>query len=316
MHRTTNRRRFLIDATTLAASAYLFPQIARGQDRSGTRIILLGTKGGPTLSTTTGRSNPATLLLINNIPYVIDCGYGVSRQLIKAGVSLDRLRYIFITHLHSDHDLEFGALFYNAWVAKQSARVEAYGPVGLKKMARDFFSYMKFDIDTRIVDEGMTDPRKLLTVHEFDRPGPVMQIEEVKVTSCRTRHPPITQSYAYRFDAKDRSIVISGDTAYAPELAEFAKGADVLIHEAMYLSAIEKLIKQNPGKTRLREHLLAAHTSTEDVGRTAAQAGVKTLVLTHFVPGDDPSITDEQWSEGVRKYFNGRIIVGKDLMEI
>src|SRR2546421_1899194 len=315
MYRTTNRRRFLIDATSLAVSAYLFPKVAPGQDTSRTRIILLGTKGGPTLGAS-GRSNPSTLLLINNVPYVIDCGYGVSRQLIKAGVALDRLRYIFITHLHSDHDLEFGGLFYNAWVAKQSPHVDAYGPVGLKKMTRDFFSYLKFDIDTRIVDEGKADPRKLLTVKEFERAGAVMQNEDVKVTSCRTRHPPITQSYAYRFDAKDRSVVISGDTAYAPELATFAKGADVLIHEAMYLPAIEKLIKQNQGSTRLREHLLAAHTSTEDVGRIAAQADVKTLVLTHFVPGDDPAITDEQWSEGVRKYFNGRIIVGKDLMEI
>lgn len=315
MHLTTNRRQFLIGTATLAVSAHLFPKITYSQDKTGTRIILLGTKGGPTLGTG-GRSNPSTLLLINNVPYVIDCGYGVSRQLIKAGVELERLRYIFITHLHSDHDLEFGGLFYNAWVAKQSPHVDAYGPVGLKKMARDFFSYMKFDIDTRIVDEGMTDPRKLLTVREFDRAGAVMQTEAVRVTSCRTRHPPIIQSYAYRFDAKDRSVVISGDTAYAPELAEFAKGADVLIHEAMYLPAIEKLIKQNPGSTRLREHLLAAHTSTEDVGKIAAQAEVKTLVLTHFVPGDDPSITDEQWSEGVRRYFSGRIIVGKDLMEI
>jgi ribonuclease BN (tRNA processing enzyme) len=315
MYRTTNRRRFLTDATSFTVSAYLFPKVARGQDTSRTRIILLGTKGGPTLGTS-GRSNPSTLLLINNVPYIIDCGYGVSRQLIKAGVALDRLRYIFITHLHWDHDLEFGGLFHNAWVAKQSARVDAYGPVGLKKMTRDFFSYMKFDIDTRIVDEGKNDPRGLLTVKEFDRAGAVMQNEDVKVTSCRTRHPPITQSYAYRFETKDRSVVISGDTTYAPELATFAKGADVLIHEAMYLPAIDKLVKQNPGSTRLREHLLAAHTSTEDVGRIAAQAEVKTLVLTHFVPGDDPSITDEQWSEGVRTHFNGRIIVGRDLMEI
>src|SRR6266404_7253062 len=168
MHRTTNRRRFVIEATSLAVSAYLFPQIALGHDSSGTRIILLGTKGGPTLGTI-GRSNPSTLILINDVPYVIDCGYGVSRQLINAGVSLDRLRYIFITHLHSDHDLEFGTLFYNAWVAKHSSRVDAYGPIGLKRMTRDFFSYMKFDIDTRMIDEGMSDPRKFLTVREFDR---------------------------------------------------------------------------------------------------------------------------------------------------
>jgi ribonuclease BN (tRNA processing enzyme) len=186
----------------------------------------------------------------------------------------------------------------------------------LRKLTSDFFAYQKFDIDTRIDDEGLPDPRKLITPREFARPGVVMQNQEVKVTSLGVPHPPIKQSYAYRFDAKDRSIVISGDTAFAPELAEFAKGADVLVHEAMYLPALERLIKQNPEAPRLRQHLLASHTSTEDVGRIAAQAGVKILVLSHLVPGNDASITDEQWSEGVRKHFKGRIIVGKDLMEI
>lgn len=66
----------------------------------------------------------------------------------------------------------------------------------------------------------------------------------------------------------------------------------------------------------LHEHLSASHTVPEDVGRIAAQAGVKTSVLSHFVPGDDPSITDEQWAEGVRQHFSGRILVGKDLMEV
>ena len=314
-----DRREFLVGVSSLAA-LQLFPAITRGQIPHMTRIVLLGTKGGPTLANNTGSSNPSTLLLINDVPYVIDCGYGVSRQMIKAGVTLYRLRYIFITHQHSDHDLEYGALFYNAWQArrqaKQPQRVEAYGPLGLKQMTRDFFNYMKFDIDTRIVDEGLPDPRKLLTVHQFNRNGLVMQNNDVKVASLRVRHPPITQSYAYRFDTSERSVVISGDTAYAPRLAEFAKGADVLIHESMYLPAIDKLVQQNPGSKRLREHLLASHTSTEDVGRIAAQAGVTTLVLTHLVPGDDPSITDEQWSEGVRKYFKGKIVVGKDLMEI
>jgi ribonuclease BN (tRNA processing enzyme) len=310
----TNRRQFLLGAGAVALSARLNPRAFAQQNR--TRIILLGTKGGPTLTTKTGRSNAATLLLINEVPYVIDCGYGVSRQMIAASVSLDRLRYIFITHHHSDHNLEYGALLYNAWQARKTLTVDAYGPFGLRRMTRDFFDYMKFDIETRIVDEGVDDPRKLVTVHEFNRAGLVMQNQDVKVTSLRVRHPPITQAYAYRFDAKDRSVVISGDTAYAPDLGEFAKGADVLIHEAMYLPAIEKLIQQNPGSKRLREHLLASHTSTEDVGRVAAQAGVKTLVLSHLVPGDDPTITDEQWTEGVRRHYRGRIIVGKDLAEI
>lgn len=311
-----SRRQFVSGAIALAGSSSFIARLARARDWKATRIILLGTKGGPTLATQTSRNNPATLILINDVPYVIDCGYGVSRQLIKAGVSLNRLRYIFITHHHSDHNLEYGPLLYNAWQSSKSNKIDAYGPFGLKKLTNDFFEYQEFDIETRIADEGVSDPRKVITVHEFDRDGVVMQNEDVKVTSLRVRHPPITQSYAYRFDAHDRSIVISGDTAYAPELAEFAKGADTLVHEVMYLPAIEKLIRQNPEAKRLREHLLAAHTSTEDVGRVAAAAGVKTLVLTHFVPGDDPTITDAQWMEGVRQKFKGKIVVGRDLMEI
>jgi ribonuclease BN (tRNA processing enzyme) len=256
------------------------------------------------------------MLTINGTPYVVDCGYGTSGQLVSAGVALNSVRYLFITHHHSDHNLDFGAMFYNAWVTGQSFRLDAYGPPGLQEMADTFLKYMKFDIDTRIVDEGRPDPRKSLFVHEFDKSGLVLENDDVKVTATRVRHPPITQAYAYRFDARDRSVVISGDTTYAPELATFARGADVLVHEIMYMPAIEELVKRLPNSTRLREHLVASHTTPEDVGRIASSAGVKTVVLSHFVPGDDASITDEMWSEGVRKNFKGQVIVGKDLMEI
>src|SRR6185437_8707251 len=309
------RRQFLSGVTSLAVSHALLQRSMFGQQAKRTRLVLLGTKGGPRVGEA-GRSNPSTLLMINDVPYVIDCGYGVSKQLISASVALNRVRYIFITHHHSDHNLELGPLFYNAWITGLPVRIDAYGPTGLVQMMRDFFSYQKFDIDTRIVDEGRADPRTLFTTHEFDKPGVVLTNDDVKVTSCLVHHPPITQSYAYRFDARDRSVVISGDTAYAPELAEFAKGADVLVHAVMYLPAIEALLRRLPNAKRLREHLMAAHTLPEDVGKIAAQAGVKTLVLSHFVPGDDASITDEQWSAGARKYFKGRIIVGKDLLEI
>ena len=310
-----NRRQFLIGATGLTLSYGLIPQVSFGQERKGTRLILLGTRGGPRVGAT-GRSNPSTLILINNVPYVVDCGYGTSRQLLAAGVAHNRLRYIFITHHHSDHNLEYGTLFYNAWVTGPTSRVDAYGPPGLEKMTRDYFSYMEFDIDIRIKDEGRSDPRKLIVAHDFNKAGVVMQNDDVKISSCLVRHPLVEQAYAYRFDAKDRSIVISGDTAYAPELAEFAKDADVLVHEVMYLPGIEMLVKRLPNATRLRQHLLDSHSVPEDVGRIAAQARVKTLVLSHFVPGDEGLVTDEQWAEGVRKHFRGRIILGKDLMEI
>ena len=309
----TTRRQFLTTAAGFIISHGLIGHVAHGQKKS-TRVVLLGTKGGPRVGEA-GRSNPSTLIMINDVPYLVDCGYGVTKQLITTGVALDRLKYIFITHHHSDHNLEFGPLIYNTWITGLPAHIDAYGPPGLTKMAEYFFDYQKFDIDTRIVDEGRSDPRKLVTTHEI-RPGVVLVNDDVKVSARLVRHPPIKQAYAYRFDAKDRSVVISGDTAYAPELAEFAKGADVLVHEVMYLPGIEALIKRLPNAKRLREHLMAAHTLPEDVGKIAAQAGVKTLVLSHFVPGDDASITDEQWAEGVKAHFKGQIIVGKDLMEI
>jgi ribonuclease BN (tRNA processing enzyme) len=129
-------------------------------------------------------------------------------------------------------------------------------------------------------------------------------------------HPPIEQAYAFRFDTRDRSIVISGDTNYSSALIDLARGADILVHEVMYLPGVDALAKRVPNGATLKEHLLASHTITEDLGKVAAAAGVKKLVLSHFVPGDDSSITDEMWTRDVRKHFKGEIIVGRDLMVI
>lgn len=312
-----NRRRFLAGATVAAALWTLPLGVAYAQEmaKKRTRLILLGTKGGPRVGGE-GRKNPATLLMINGQPYIVDCGYGTSQQLVRAGVPLNAVRHIFITHHHSDHNLEYGSVFYNGWATGLRTRVDTWGPPGLERMTRDFFEYMKFDIETRMDDEGRPDLRKLVFAHDFDKPGLVMQNEDVKVTAARVRHPPIEHAYAFRFDTADRSIVISGDTNYSPELIELARDADVLVHEILYMPGLEKLLSRVPNAAKLKEHIVASHTVPEDVGRVAAAAGVKTVVLTHFVPGDDPSITDEQWTEGVRKHFGGRIVVGKDLMEI
>jgi ribonuclease BN (tRNA processing enzyme) len=312
---TKNRRQFLIGAATLAFAYGATPPLSFGQEKKATRLILLGTKGGPRVGGA-GRKNPSTLLLINGVPYVVDCGYGTSQQLVAAGVPLNKLRYLFFTHHHSDHMLEYGSVIYNGWATGLNTPVDAYGPPPLAKMTQDFLEYMKFDIDTRIEDEGRPGLRKLVTANEFDKPGIVMRNEDVTVTAATVLHPPIKHAYAFRFDTKDRSIVISGDTNYSPALIELARDADVLVHEILYLPGLDKLLARVPNALTLRKHIVDSHTLPEDVGRVAAEAKVKTLVLSHFVPGDDPSITDEMWAEGVRKHFTGRIIVGKDLMEI
>jgi ribonuclease BN (tRNA processing enzyme) len=280
-----------------------------------TRLVLLGTRGGPRVDLA-GRRNASTLVLVKGTPYLFDCGYGTSLQLLATGVPLRSLRYVFLTHGHSDHALELGPLLSNAWVDGLGTRVDAYGPPGTEAMLQGFFQYLKVDIDTRTVDEGRPDLRTLAFAHDVAAPGVVLTDGDVTVRAARVRHPMIEHALAYRIDAPGRSIVISGDTAYSPELIELARGADVLVHEALYLPGVDALVARVPFAARLREHLVVSHTSTEDVGRVAAAAGVKTLVLTHFVPGDDPSITDERWAAGARAHFKGTVLVGKDLMEV
>src|SRR5262245_49736392 len=148
-----------------------------------------------------------------------------------------------------------------------------------------------------------------------------MQDDNVKVFAAIVPHPPVTPALGYRFDFKDRSIVFSGDTAPSEAVALLAKGADVLVHEAMYVPAVEPYAKDQIARGRpvkladYLAHMKADHTPVEDVGRIAAEAGVKTLILSHLTPAID-SISDDTWRAPAAKYFKGKIIVGKDLMVV
>ena len=136
------------------------------------------------------------------------------------------------------------------------------------------------------------------------------------VRFIRSARPSVADNFAFRFETPGGGVVFSGDTAYNPALADFARGADVLVHEALYEPGVDALVARVPNADTLKKHLMDSHTTTEDVGRVAARASPKLLVLSHFVPGDMPSITDETWLEGVWRHFTGRVVVGRDLMEI
>ncbi|WP_320534169.1 MBL fold metallo-hydrolase [Robbsia andropogonis] len=285
-----------------------------GHPVKGTQLILLGTKGGPTPSDL--RAAPANVLIVDGQPYVVDCGNGVALQLTKAGIKLSGIRDVFLTHHHSDHNADLGNLVFLAWASGLRTSINLYGPPRMKKMIDDFVDMNAIDIDVRMREEGRPPFRPLINVHEFDDPCLVMEDERVRVTSMLVDHYTIKPAFAYRFETRDRTVVFSGDTAYYPALAEFAKGADVLVHEVMYLPALRKLMANVDNAPTLLDHLLKSHTSTEQVGKIAAAAGVKTLVLSHFVPGGDPAITDDMWAVDVRKHFDGQIIVGHDLQVI
>lgn len=313
-----NRREFIRQSSLLSGVVVLNNVSPFNEDvdipSDENRLVLLGTQGGPLVRSY--RQTPtANLIVYNNLPFVIDTGYGVSFKLRDAGINLSTLQYIFITHHHSDHNLELGPLLYNAWIAGLAKLVHVYAPSGLKSLLHYYWESNKFDIDTRIRDEERPDIRNLIISHEYTE-GEVMTDGDVEISALRNIHPPINESYALKFKLGNKTVVFSGDTAYCPALASFALEADYLVHEVMYPSRIDEMIKRRANAAKLKESILSHHTSAEDVGRIAQSAKVKNLVLNHFVPPDDNTLTDKVWIDAVSTTFKGNIIVGKDLLQL
>ncbi len=308
----------LASFSPLATSASFANGLEQTEGKTGMRLILLGTAGGPTPKK--NRAAPAQMILINGEAYVIDCGNGVAQQIVKAGVKLSAVRHVFLTHHHSDHNADYGNLMLLAWAADLNHRIDTYGPAPIKRMTQQFLALNDFDIQTRIQDEGRHPLKTLIVPHEIPHSlkngGLVLQNEQIKVTATQVLHPPIKSALAYRFEHAGKSIVISGDTTYSENLVKLAKDADVLVHEIMHTPALDQLLATEPNATRLKEHLFASHSTAEQVGRVASEARVKKLVLSHFVPGGYPYLEDSVWLNAVRPYFDGEIVVGSDLMEI
>ncbi|WP_172352999.1 MBL fold metallo-hydrolase [Mesorhizobium sp. NZP2298] len=274
------------------------------------RLVLMGSKGGPALRPG-GPWPSSSLLEIGGRTIVVDCGLGATRGLVDAGISLKALDLIFITHLHSDHVLELGPLVHTAWTAGLATPISVFGPPGTGHYWRRFCQAMEFDIEIRIVDEGRPDIRDLVLIDEFGE-GQVVEQGGLKVTALRVDHPPVTDCFALRFEHGGKTVVFSADTAFFPPLADFAEGADLLVHEAMLEEGIERLVARTGNGARLKEHLLASHSFAQEAGRIASDAGVKRLVLNHLIPADDPEITEADWLAAVRKTWAGDLTIARD----
>lgn len=278
-------------------------------------VALLGTKGGPAIRP--GSTNPTSnLLVMNGHKIVIDCGLGVTRGLVDQGMHLKDLSLIFITHMHSDHYLDLGPLLHTAWTAGLATPVTVYAPKGIEEYWQHFLLSMKADIELRIEDEGRPDLAKLINIKLMDE-GEVMSDKGITVSAMRNEHPPLVDTFALRFKSETSDVVFSGDTAYLPTLADFAKNADLLIHEAMLGNALEALFKRiNNGDDRLMKHWLRSHTMAQDAGKIATQANVKALALNHLIPSDDPDFGDEDWHKAVKPTWDGTLHIGKDGIRI
>ncbi|MBO1267992.1 MBL fold metallo-hydrolase [Arthrobacter cavernae] len=345
-----------------SASRSFGPAAAEGYR---TRLVLLGTSGGPPYWPGGQREGISSALVVGDRYYLIDAGHGVMGQLRKAKLGpnydkdldgpLDVLAGIFLTHLHSDHVVDLNNILseglYNG--LQSVKKIPIWGPgnrgqlpplfgsgtpptpvspgnptPGTREMTDLIVQAYATDFNDRLFDNRKPHPNQLWEAFdvpvpsEFTKspntdPCPEMspftfyEDDHVRVSATLVNHAPVFPALAYRFDTDDGSVVFSGDTGKTPNLIQLAKGADVLVHEVIDKIWPQSLFPEprTDAQEGLYQHLIQAHTLIEDVGPIAQEAGVKSLVLSHLVPGNRP---DSVW-EACGKGFDGQLIIGHDL---
>ena len=326
---TISRREVLRGGVWFAAFA---TQSAAQPAPTGTRVVLLGTQGGPNYTAVRGEC--ASALIVDGQPLLVDCGYGALAALKKSGINHRQIARVFLTHLHDDHTADLAAFLVRQWTDGRVEPTTVFGPFGTKRMVDAVVAFGEANAAIRIVDEARSvKPSEMIRARDVDAtaaPSDVFNDERVKVRCVENTHYPAEskqkmpyRSLAYRFDARDRSIVFSGDTAYSSGLVALAKGADVLVCEAMDVAAMRKAFEGMKARGMYADnpegvwrHIVSTHTPLEDAGRMATEAGVGTLVLTHIIPGALGTMDDSAYIAAVRKTFKGPIIVGRDQMAI
>ena len=284
-----------------------------------TQVVMLGT-GTP--GPDPDRSGPATAIVVNATPYLIDFGPGVVRRakaaVIEKGVkALEpiNLRVAFATHLHSDHTVGYPDLILTPWVIGRRVPLEVYGPKGIKAMTQHILAAYDDDIKARTRPDGNQHgfPQgSWANAHEIAM-GVVYKDENVTVTAFPTKHA--LESYGYRFDTPDRSIVITGDTAPTQATIDACNGCDILIHEVNTLTAVAAR------PPTFQAFAARYHTSTEQLAELASKAKPGLLVLYHASivvrPGVRPNFpansSVEELLNEMQSRYAGKVVVARDL---
>jgi ribonuclease BN (tRNA processing enzyme) len=282
--------------------------VLRGDDQAtGTRVVILGT-GNPAADP--DRSGPAVAVVAGDRAYLVDCGPGIVRRAaaaVRGGIpalEAARLTTVFITHLHSDHTLGYPDLIFSPWVLGRAAPLEAYGPAGLEAMTRHIEAAWAEDVEVRrrgLEQANATGCR--VNVHAI-RPGIVFRDDRLTVTAFPVRHGNWKEAYGFTFQAKDRRIVISGDTSPTDEVVKACNGCDVLLHE-VYNPRGEELKEPH-----WKEYFRTFHTSPAELGEIARRARPRLLVLYHQ---SLERLPEADLLEQVAREYDGRWVSARDL---
>jgi ribonuclease Z len=244
------------------------------------------------------------LVRAGGLDLLFDAGRGVLLRLAALGINPARLHTTFLTHIHSDHTTDFNDVFTTHWLSSRDRRpMRVVGPPGTEDFCRLTKDMLRRDIDWRIeyAPDVLSEPEFTMTEGVE---GVVFQEADVKVIADRTEHPPVQPTIGFRIEHDGRSVVIAGDTIPCEGLDRLCAGADVYVQTVFRPAVIGPL-----------GHHMRYHSSTEDAARTAARAGVKTLVYTHMMPAPLPG-TEQDWINDAKPHFDGEVVLGTDLLSV
>ena len=290
---------------SLGQNAAEFPQ-------SRMEVVLLGT-GYP--RPYPDRAGPSTTVIVNGKYFVVDAGRSVVLRLSALQQPMPRIAAVLLTHLHSDHTSGLPDLFNTGWVMGRKEPLQLYGPRGTQQMVDGLLKFYAEDIHIRRDLVENLDPKGAqIDVHIVNE-GSVFKDNDVTITAFAVDHRPVEPAFGYRFESGGKIVVISGDTAPSDNLVKFAHGADILVHEVYmpgYFTNARSVEMSRGDTAEVARRLSRYHTDAEQVGKIAAAADAKKLVLTHIIPPE----AGDKIRELAAKNFNGEIIVGKDLIRI